>query len=178
MPDAFIQMLHNWQNFYILTGTASATLVGLIFIAASLGAGLVTPETSASVHTWVTPMVIHFGSVLLVALIFTVPTLTLSGMAIILGMGGLAGLAYVLLTARRMQQQMREHDTALGHSDWLWYGLLPGISYLAILGAGLGFQFQSQNSFDMLAAGLIVLLVLGVRNTWDLMLWIAQNRST
>ena len=176
MPDAFVQMLHNWQNFYILTGTASATLVGLIFIAASLGAGLVTPETSASVHTWVTPTIIHFGSTLVIAVIFTIPTLTLTGLSLILGLGGLAGLAYVLLTILRMWRETRDH-APLGHSDWFWYGLLPALSYLAMLGGGIGFLLQSETSFDVLAVGLIILMVLGVRNTWDLMLWIVQNRS-
>ena len=33
-------VLHAWQNFYLLTGGAAATLTGLIFVAASLGANL------------------------------------------------------------------------------------------------------------------------------------------
>ena len=29
-----------WQNFYLLTGATAATLTGLVFVAASLGANL------------------------------------------------------------------------------------------------------------------------------------------
>src|SRR5262249_26047214 len=32
------ELLHSWHDFYLLVGTASATLVGLMFVAASIGA--------------------------------------------------------------------------------------------------------------------------------------------
>ncbi len=33
-------MLHGWENFFIVSATAGATLIGLLFVAITLGAGL------------------------------------------------------------------------------------------------------------------------------------------
>jgi hypothetical protein len=33
-------MLHGWENFFIVGATAGATLIGLLFVAITLGAGL------------------------------------------------------------------------------------------------------------------------------------------
>jgi hypothetical protein len=39
-------MLHGWENFFIVAATAGATLIGLLFVAVTLGAGLSTPQGS------------------------------------------------------------------------------------------------------------------------------------
>jgi hypothetical protein len=31
-------MLHDWDNFYVTTGAASASLIGLLFVVVTLGA--------------------------------------------------------------------------------------------------------------------------------------------
>jgi hypothetical protein len=37
MPASPAELLHEWHDFYVLLGTASATLVGLMFVAVSIG---------------------------------------------------------------------------------------------------------------------------------------------
>jgi hypothetical protein len=37
-------MLHGWENFFIAAATAGATLIGLLFVAITLGVGLSTPH--------------------------------------------------------------------------------------------------------------------------------------
>ena len=178
MPDSMSQVLGHWQTFYVLTGTASATLIGLIFIAASLGASMVTPETAASVHVWVTPTVIHFGSALFIAVFLTVPTLTSTSLGIILALAGLIGLWYAILIGLKMWRESRKHSAPMSNSDWFWYLVLPAISYLSSVVGGIVSAFGREEGLDLIAFGIIALLVLGVRNAWDLMLWIAQNRKT
>jgi hypothetical protein len=39
--------LEHWHDFYLLLGTAGATLVALLFVAVSLGVGYLTPERSS-----------------------------------------------------------------------------------------------------------------------------------
>ncbi len=67
MIDSFAQAMHDWQTFYFMIGTASATLIGLMFIAVSLGADLPAATDSNGISTFVTPMLIHFGSVLAIS---------------------------------------------------------------------------------------------------------------
>jgi hypothetical protein len=40
MPGLPAGVMHEWHDFYALLGTASATLVGLMFVAASIGANI------------------------------------------------------------------------------------------------------------------------------------------
>ena len=60
MTDLFIDTLHSWQNFYFMIGGASAGLMGLMFVALSLGTHLVNDETISSVGAFVTPSIIYF----------------------------------------------------------------------------------------------------------------------
>ena len=59
MSDA----LKGWHDFYTLVGTAAATLLALMFVAASLGAGFLTDERRAATRTFMSPVVIHFSTV-------------------------------------------------------------------------------------------------------------------
>jgi len=47
-----LDVLHDWQNFYVLMGGASATLTGLMFVAVSLGMNLVNDASEADIHTY------------------------------------------------------------------------------------------------------------------------------
>ena len=46
----------HWQNLYLLVGTASATLIGLLFVAISLGSSILAPQAKAYLRTFVTPI--------------------------------------------------------------------------------------------------------------------------
>ena len=54
MPDPFQTLLYNWQNFYILTGSAAATLFGLMFVVISLSTAPLANENAHNVRTFVT----------------------------------------------------------------------------------------------------------------------------
>jgi hypothetical protein len=58
-------MLHGRDNFFIMAGTAAATLVGLLFVAITLGAGISTPRGVYSTRAFLTPTLVNFGGVLL-----------------------------------------------------------------------------------------------------------------
>jgi hypothetical protein len=175
MPDPFTQLLHDWQNFYLLTGTAAATLTGLMFVAASLGASLVTPATTTSVRTFVTPTIIHFSAVLITATLITIPTETALLLSSLLGLGGLAGLSYTITTALHLWRH--HHRVPLAREDWFWHVGIPLMSYLLILSTALGVLLSPLQALNGLALAVIGLLVLGIRNAWDLTLWIAQQRQ-
>ena len=65
--------LEHWHDFYLLVGTAGATLLGLLFIAVSLGAGFLTEERAAATRTFYSPIIIHFACVFFISAIATVP---------------------------------------------------------------------------------------------------------
>ena len=55
--------LKEWHDFYVLVGTAGATLLALLFVAVSLGAGYLTEERQSATRTFMSPVVVHFTSV-------------------------------------------------------------------------------------------------------------------
>jgi hypothetical protein len=57
------ETLKQWHDFYLLVGTAGATLLGLLFIAVSLGAGFLTEERQSGTRTFMSP--VAFSSCLL-----------------------------------------------------------------------------------------------------------------
>src|SRR5438445_13212406 len=60
-----------WHDFYILAGTASATLVGLLFVGLSLHLRIVV--TASEVRSLARVTLANFGAVLFVALFMVLP---------------------------------------------------------------------------------------------------------
>jgi flagellar biosynthesis protein FliR len=58
----------------------------------------------------------------------------------------------------------------------LWRVCLPTIGYLLILSAAGGLLMRATQLLNGLALAVIILLLLGVRNAWDLFLWITRHR--
>ena len=66
-PAELIQVLRNWQNYYTMLGEVSATLTGLMFVAASLGTRFIDDKSGPKVQTFMTPTVVYFSLVLLLS---------------------------------------------------------------------------------------------------------------
>lgn len=175
MVDPFVQALHDWQTFYFMVGTASATLIGLMFVAVSLGADLPAATDANGVNTFVTPMLIHFGSVLAISAVMLIPTFRQMSLGVALILLGLAFTAYSL----RIRQLFVNHPSSQNYtkSDWKWYVYFPIIGDVLVIITGIWLLSGSIDAFDLLAIALLVLLIVSVRNTWDLMMWIAQYRQ-
>jgi hypothetical protein len=161
--------LHTWHDFYLLVGTASATLVGLMFVAATIGANVFKEENRDAMRAFISPTVVHFVAVLFVCIVCTAPAHagpTLAGLLILAGLGGLAYSARIwtqLFVHRRFNVDM---------VDRLFYALVPVLGHaLILLSAGL-LLAQSPWGLEVLAAALLILLLAGLRNAWDMTIWI------
>ena len=54
--------------------------------------------------------------------------------------------------------------------DYLAYGLLPGLAYLALLAAAVSIYLEKDFGLNALAGALLLLAIVNIRNAWDLML--------
>src|SRR5215831_268338 len=83
MNSSLAELVDDWHDFDLLIGTAAATLVGLMFVAASIGASIFTEKNHAAMEAFISPTVVHFTTVLVIAVLAVVPThewVTLAGL--------------------------------------------------------------------------------------------------
>lgn len=68
-----VEELKEWHDFYVLVGTAGATLLALLFVAVSIGAGFLSEGRQLATRTFKTPVVVHFASVFFVPAVALFP---------------------------------------------------------------------------------------------------------
>jgi len=163
-------MPSEWHDFYVLLGTASAALVALLFVAVSVGATFISAERSTATRTFMSPVVFHYSSILLLSLIALIPGHTPVSLAIGIAAIAVTGLAYTTVVLVGLARASIT-DTA----DRLGYGFFPLMAYLTMLAAaGLAAAGLPLNA-DLLAGALLLLLAINIRNAWDLLLAFARR---
>jgi hypothetical protein len=171
MPVAAIEAFHAWHDFYVLLGTGAATLVGAMFVVASIGSSFLTEKSEPQIRAFMTPTVVYLSTVLLGCALTIVPSIDWPAASVGFGLGGLAGLLYSARTALRVA------GNAVIFVDRLWYGIIPTIGYALILTAALLMAVRARGALETLAVGLVLLLVAGIRNSWDLIVFYAQRTN-
>lgn len=174
MPTAPAPPLSDWHDFFMLLGTASATLIGAMFVVVSLGIGILTRDKELATGAFLTSTVTHLSIVLLGAALTMTPGLDWRWFGAIAGLAGIAGLAYSI----HVVSGFRQHD-GTDFSDWFWYAGFPLVAYATLAAAGATGLRGMALSLDLLAAALSLLLVAGIRNAWDMILFlVARDRGS
>jgi hypothetical protein len=176
MQGSALPFLGSWQNFYMIIGTAAATLTGLVFVAMTLVVGLETHESTlnAGIAIFNSPTVVHFCVVVLLAVVLSSPWEAFSILALLLGLVGL-GVALYLINIMRRMRQAPLGQTAL--KDWLWYMIFPLVVYVALIGSALTLPANPALALYLVSAVMIALLFIGIHNAWDLVTFLAVKRS-
>jgi hypothetical protein len=164
-----VEAFHAWHDFFVLLGTGAATLVGAMFVVASIGSSFLTEKSEPQIRAFMTPTVIHLTAVLLGCALTIVPSIDWPAAAVGFGLGGLVGFLYSARTALRVAG----NQTLL--VDRIWYGIIPMIGYAVILAAALLMGLRAQSGLETLAVGLVLLVVASIRNSWDLIVFYAQR---
>lgn len=175
MPATLTQLLREWHDFYVLVGTASATLVGLMFVAASIGTSFFNEEHRAGMTTFITPTVVHFTAVLFICLLVIIPTHTWHTLGVLLAILGLAGSIY---SGRLLLWLTVQHRFNVDWEDRTFYAFVPLLGYLLLLIAAVMLFLQSAISPDLIAGAILTLLVASLRNAWDMTVWMVIKAPT
>jgi hypothetical protein len=164
-------LIEDWHDFDLMVGTAAATLVGLMFVAASIGASIYTEKNRPGMQAFISPTVVHFTSVLVLALFAprVADTRRSAG-------AGRRRRRYLLGQPRTQLFVRRRFDVDI--VDRLFYAAIPLLGYVLLLLAAFFLLRQSEAGLDLLAAAQITLLLAGIRNAWDMMMWIAIRVPT
>jgi hypothetical protein len=168
-------MLYGWDNFYIMAGTAGATLIGLLFVIITLSTHLSSSGIAHGARAFLTPTLVHFGSVLLQALVVLVPWPSAWPVGVILGLCGLVGLVYLMdVASKRRKVQF----VSLHLLDWIPYAGIPALANLNLIAGAIGMIAEKPFAPYCLAGAITLFLFVGIYGAWDLTLWIVKNRDT
>jgi len=163
-----------WHDFYVFAGTAAATLMGLMFVVASLGQRILsTEEGSRATRAFFTPIVVFFASVIVVSLVMLVPAALPSALGALLTALAIGGLIYMFASGAHTIWRTNE----LGLDDLAWYVVLPYLGYAAIGVSAAEIWMANSSGLYIAAASMLLLLVVGIRNAWDLVVYNIQRGS-
>ncbi len=176
MPETGLPLLIAWQNFYTIIGAAAATLTGLMFIVITLMADFEreVPTLNAGISAFNSPTVVHFCTVLLMALILSVPWPAFWSVGLVLGLLGLGEILY-LLTVIQWMRRVPNYQTPL--RDWLWYSAVPLGAHVVLIVSAVTLPANPALALYLVAVVMLALLFTGIRNAWDLVTFLAIERS-
>ena len=83
-----------WDSFYVIVGSAAGTLIGLQFVVMTLIAERPALQVAEAGAAFATPTIVHFGAALLLSALLRVPWRTITPVAALWGLVGVAGAAY------------------------------------------------------------------------------------
>ena len=165
-------LLKDWENFYVIIGSASAALIGLTFVVVTLVSSirqrgiLGGPDGTA---TFSTPTVVHFCAAFLIAALLSAPWQILWPPDLLLGIIGLAGVVYVIIILRRSR---RQSSYQLVLEDWIWHIIFPFIAYTTLFVATIMLSGNPIPTLFVIAAITVLLLFVGIHNSWDTVTYI------
>jgi hypothetical protein len=166
-----VTQLEPWHDFYLLIGGAAATLMGLTFVAVTLAPEVIMGRASTAIRAFITPIVAFFATVLIISVMLLVPQLTPAATGPFFAVVGVGGMIYIISTG--VLGQWRKWQ--LGIDDWIWYSGLPLLGYFAILASAAGMWRTSFYAPYTAAGAVLLLLIVGIRNAWDVVLTIARE---
>jgi hypothetical protein len=157
-------ILTGWENFYVIVGSSAGALIGLQFVVITLIAERPGARMAEASAAFATPSVVHFGAVLLLSALASVPWQGIGIGGAFWGTLGFCGVVYSLIVARRMRRQSAYKPV---FEDWLFHTIIPMAAY-AILTVS-GFMIHAYESVTLLGVGgaALLLLFVGIHNAWD-----------
>jgi membrane protein CcdC involved in cytochrome C biogenesis len=160
--------LERWANFYLLTSAAAATLTGLLFVVITLGAERRLADTD-KIRVYLTPTATYFACVLFLAALLTFPNHTRLTATLCICLVGIVGLVYsgsFLIGQRGKKTYYELHDR-------IAYAAFPFAAYALLVLGGVLFLHAPQRGLTVVAAGMLSLLAVAIRNSWAIAIGVA-----
>ena len=161
----FPTIIKEWETFYLLTGTAAATLIGLLFVAVSLHIDTFQQRTSMEMHHFAALTFNCFFYVLLISILFLVPNLTPLGLGLPLLL--LSGLA--LGNALIQQRRTRKAHTARQEVIAAKFNV-PILSLVVMVVASILILLQIPFGLYGLIVVVLLFLISASLNAWSLLI--------
>ena len=163
------QALAPWHDFYTVLGEASATMTGLLFVAASVGSGVFAQSQRGALRMFLSGSVVQFGSILITSLAVLSPFQRWGQLGGVVIACGAFGAAYAAVAWR---DALRDGVFAkIDLEDRIWYAVAPSVGYCCKMAAGLALILGKGIGCAMLGAAMGALLLVAIHNAWDITIW-------
>ena len=156
--------LDGWENFYVIVGSSAGALIGLQFVVITLIAERPALRMAEAGAAFATPSVVHFGVVLLLSALVSVPWNGIATVAVLWGLVGLSGIVYAVVVARRLRVQTTYQPV---FEDRLFHVLLPLAAYAMLAGSACVAYSHARPALFVVGASTLLLLFVGIHNAWD-----------
>jgi hypothetical protein len=170
--------LAGWENFYVILGSSAGGLTGLTFVVIALIRDSASHEVRPTgLGAFITPTIVHFCGVLTLAAFMSMPHQHGTTLSAGLGIGGLAGLIYGGYIAANMRRTGPQYIPV--REDWIWNVILPSLVYggLVVMAVMIWDRLTEEALYGVAALSLGLLLI-GIRNAWDIAVWMSVTKPT
>jgi hypothetical protein len=165
--EAFTQTVEGWRDFYLMIGTAAATLVGLLFVSLSLNVDVITREENADLRVLAAQTFTSFISVLMFAVLFLIPRQGPQGLGLpLLGIGGYG----LYSTVSRFLETRRKRPRVWGRGSVARRFAVPTLCFMTLLIIAVSVLLGRTGGLYWLVPVMILLIVAASSNAWNLLL--------
>jgi hypothetical protein len=166
-------MFEGWGDFYLLAGSAAAVLIGLIFVVVTLMQDRPRSSVLSGSKLYMGPVVLHVSFVMALSAAALVPDISAKAFAAISGSASLWGLA-------RGAQSIAGISALTGEdrphwSDVWFYGFIPSALFVLLALASHAIWVEQSWAPQGVAAVITALLLVTIRNEWDLVTWLTPR---
>jgi len=166
-------MFEHWGEFYLMSGSAAAVLIGLIFVVVSLLQDRSRSSVMTGSQLYMGPIVLMVSFDLVLSAAALAPHMDAKHFAMIAGVIAVWGIVRAVMSLvgiGRLEGEHKAHWT-----DPWFYAVLPLAIYLCLGLVAGGLWHGSEWAPLGVAATVVGMLLLAIRNEWDLITWIAPR---
>jgi hypothetical protein len=165
--DTFAQAVEGWHDFYLMIGTAAATLVGLLFVSLSLNVDAITRPENADLRVLAAQTFTGFLNVVMLAVLFLIPHQGPNGLGLpLLGVSGYG----LYETVGRFFKTRRTQLHGWGRGGVARRFAVPTLCCVTLLIIAVLVLLGGTSGLYWLVPVMILLVVAASRNAWDLLL--------
>ena len=168
-----VEWVERWHDFYLMAGTAAATLAGLLFVALSLSLERLVEESHEHLLALSRVTLLSFLIVLFASMFMLVPPSSARQTALMLGAMSVSGLA----TTFRMVRSAKHHEEAGFSRGQVRRRLMfPTIGYVMMFLTAAGLMLRIPDMLYMMVGAMCMILGNAAGTSWELLVQIARHR--
>ena len=163
------ELLAEWQSHLSMLSSAAATLMGLVFVAASINLSMIV--STPTLPGRVVESVLQFVQVLFISLLITIPRQSSTALATEVLTVSFLSWAFQVIG------YVQYHRARLGNPGW-WLGLRVMLAHLAMVPFfvfGVRLLFHKENAMYWAVPGFLFSFVGGLMNSWVLLIRVARR---